>query len=37
VAGGKGFNRGILLLAKDLKRGANKDIGAKDIFEKGSI
>jgi hypothetical protein len=27
---------GILLYVEDLKRGANKDIGPKDIFEMGS-
>jgi len=26
---------GILLYVEDLKRGANKDIGPKDIFEMG--
>ena len=26
---------GILLYVEDLKRGANKDIGLKDIFEMG--
>ena len=28
---------GILLYVEDLKRGTNKDIGPKDIFEMGSI
>jgi hypothetical protein len=28
---------GILLYVEDLKRGTNKDIGPKDIFEIGSI
>jgi len=28
---------GILLYVEDLKRGSNKDIGPKDIFEMGSI
>ncbi|MDH3798616.1 MAG: hypothetical protein OES70_08245, partial [Desulfobacterales bacterium] len=27
---------GILLYVEDLKRGSNKDIGPKDIFEMGS-
>jgi hypothetical protein len=27
---------GILLYVEDLKRGTNKDIGPKDIFEMGS-
>jgi hypothetical protein len=27
---------GILLYVEDLKRGTNKNIGPKDIFEKGS-
>jgi len=27
---------GILLYVGDLKRGSNKDIGPKDIFERGS-
>jgi len=28
---------GILLYVEDLKRGTNKDVGPKDIFELGSI
>jgi hypothetical protein len=27
---------GILLYVEDLKRGTNKDIGPKDVFEMGS-
>jgi hypothetical protein len=35
--GGAEFQTGgILLYVEDLKRGANKDIGPKDIFEMGS-
>ena len=36
--GGAEFQTGgILLYVEDLKRGTNKDIGPKDIFEMGSI
>jgi hypothetical protein len=35
--GGAEFHTaGILLYVEDLKRGTNKDIGPKDIFEMGS-
>ena len=35
--GGAGFQTGgILLYVEDLKRGTNKDIGPKDIFETAS-
>jgi hypothetical protein len=35
--GGAEFETGgILLYVEDLKRGTNKDIGPKDIFEMGS-
>jgi hypothetical protein len=35
--GGAEFQTGgILLYVEDLKRGTNKDIGPKDIFEMGS-
>jgi len=35
--GGAAFQTGsILLYVEDLKRGTNKDIGPKDIFEMGS-
>jgi hypothetical protein len=35
--GGAEFKTGgILLYVEDFKRGANKDIGPKDIFEMGS-
>jgi hypothetical protein len=30
------YTGGILLYVEDLKRGTNKDIGPKDIFEMGS-
>jgi hypothetical protein len=36
--GGAEFKTGgILLYVEDFKRGSNKDIGPKDIFEIGSI
>ncbi|MBW2335701.1 MAG: hypothetical protein JRF47_02905 [Deltaproteobacteria bacterium] len=36
--GGAEFQTGgILLYVEDLKRGTNKDIGSKDIFEMGSM
>jgi len=36
--GGAEFKTGgILLYVEDFKRGTNKDIGPKDIFEMGSI
>jgi hypothetical protein len=34
--GAKFQTGGILLYVEDLKRGSNKDIGPKDIFEMGS-
>jgi len=34
--GAEFITAGILLYVEDLKRGTNKDIGTKDIFEIGS-
>jgi hypothetical protein len=34
--GAEFYTGGILLYVEDLKRGLNKDIGPKDIFELGS-
>jgi hypothetical protein len=37
IAAGPSFKTGgILLYVEDFKRGTNKDIGPKDIFEMGS-
>jgi hypothetical protein len=35
--GAEFLTAGILLYVEDLKRGTNKDMGPKDIFEMGSI